>query len=102
MNTVVAPKTTINPMALVHPLSRSPFLIPIITWNLIAARSESLGLDRRVTSLLHWLRAQTSAHAEAVDALSSVDLADGTLYSSQELRDRIIPPLKPSLIHTPV
>ena len=101
-NIVVVPNTTIASLAKVQPLMRSPFLTPINAWNLIAARAISLGLERGVTPLLHWLWSQRSQHAKAVDALFSVDLSDATLQSRQELRDRIIPPLPTSPIHTPV
>ena len=80
---VAVANITITPLALVHLLSRSPFFTPINAWNLIAASAVSLGLDGRVMPLLHWLQDQTSAHAEAVDAFSSIDLANATLQAWQ-------------------
>ena len=104
--TVASVNITIDPLTLVHPLLRSPFLTPVKAWNLIPVRAASLVLERRVTSLLHCIRDQTSSHAKAVDALSSVDLTNLTLQVRQELKDKIIPPppLPPPLapIHTPV
>ena len=63
------------PLALVHLLLGSPFLTPIDAWNLITARSASLGLECRVTPLLHWLWAHKSAQTGTVGALYNVDLA---------------------------
>ena len=51
--TVAVCKIMIAPLALVHLLLGLPFLTPINTWNLISARAESLGMERRVTPLLH-------------------------------------------------
>ena len=78
-DTVGVPKTMITLLALVHLLLSSPLLTPINAWNLIAARETSSGLERRMAPILHCLRAHTSAHTEAVNVLSSVDLANVTL-----------------------
>ena len=88
-------KVTIVPLALVHPLPRSPFLIPANVWNLIAARAASMGLERRVAPFLQWLRAQTTRQEAAIKALIRVDLADSTLQARQDLKNKLIPPLPP-------
>ena len=100
LDTVAVCKTAIALLSLVHLLLGSPFLTPINAWNLVAARATCLGLEHRVTPLLHWLRAQTSANAEAVDALSRVALADPTLQARKELRDMIIPSPPPAQMPT--
>ena len=61
-----------------------------------------MGLERRVTPLLHWLRAQTSAQTGTVGALSSSNLADATLQDQKELRYKIIPPPPLAKPHNPV
>ena len=85
-------KATVAPLDLVHRLLGSPFLTPINAWNLVVSRAAYLGLERRVTPLLHWLWYQMSAHTGAVDAFSSVNLADATLNQGKT-RGKISPPL---------
>ena len=75
---VAVAKIIIAPLALVHLFLSSSFLISINAWNLIAVRAASLGLEIRVTPLLHLIRSQTSAHAKAVDALPSTALTSPT------------------------
>ena len=94
--------TTISLLPLVHLLLRSPLLNPITPWNLISSREMSFGLEHIVTPRLHYLWAHTSAHAEAVNSLSRIDLAGTTLQSRQDIRDNIIPPLPSDQMHTPV
>ena len=101
-DTVALCKTTIAPLALVHAMLGSPFLNPINAWNIIYARAAYLGLECRVIPLLHWIQAQMSAHAKTIYALSSANLADASLQSRKDLRDRITPPPPPSQMHTPV
>ena len=57
---VAVAEVTIAPLALFRPLLRSPFLILVNAWNLISARMASMGLGRRVSPFLQWLRAQTT------------------------------------------
>ena len=75
-------------------------MTPVNVWNLISSRSLSLGLEHRVTPLLHWIRAQTTSQAKAIEALVSVDLSDSTLQARQDLNDKITPPT-PSLDSRP-
>ena len=51
--TVAVCNTTIYPLALVDLLLGTPFPDPIKAWNLITTRAVYLGLEKRVTPLLH-------------------------------------------------
>ena len=51
--TVAVANVTIAPLLLVNPLLRSPFLTPVNTYNLVAERTASLVLDRKVNPLLY-------------------------------------------------
>ena len=50
-NTVAVAKVNITPLSIVHPLMRSKFLTPVNAWNVVAVRTASLVLERRVTPL---------------------------------------------------
>ena len=97
-NTVAVAKVNITPLSLVHLLMRSKFLTPVNAWNVVAVRMASLVLERIVTPLLYWLRAQTTSQAEAVDALVSVELSNSMPQVRQDLKDRLTPP--PPQSHT--
>ena len=56
---VYVPRSSLDPLSLVHPLMVTQFLDPATLWHMMHAKSDAVGMKQGVAPFLDWLRATT-------------------------------------------
>ena len=89
---IAVPQASIFPLNLIHPLLRSPLLLPTSAWHLLLEWASTLKLKQQVQMILEWLWVQTKEPANMINKLTSFDFMNDTIQTLQALLKGLPPP----------